>query len=209
MTKKHWNKAHVEEYSKLDWIRKPSIFAEQCIQFFPKTGNILEIGAGQGGDARFFHSLGYTVTATDYSNEALKLAQARVEGVHFQNLDTEKGLPFEKESFDIVYSHLALHYFDAKTTRRIFEDIHRVLKQGGVFATLTNTVNDPEKEEFNYIELEPDYFQDPKGVKKRYFSPDDMRFFTQDLFEPIILDAHGATYKDSKPNLIRFIGKKI
>jgi len=209
MTTNYWNRTHTEKYSKTDWVTKPSIFAEQCVEFFPQTGTLLEIGTGQGGDAEYFQSLGYKVTATDYSDEALKIAKARAKNVNFMNVDTAAGFPFDNESFDIVYSHMALHYFDAKVTEKVFRDIHRILKQGGIFATITNTMNDPEKEEYNYIELELGYYQDPQGIKKRYFSVDDMGRFTEGLFEPVLLDAKGRTYKDSDPDLTRFVGKKL
>ena len=208
MTTKYWDRTHVEKYSKADWVTKPSIFAEQCIEFFPETGNLLEIGAGQGGDAEFFKSLGYEVTATDYSEEALKIAEGRVKGVKFLNVDTEDGLPFEDQSFDIVYSHLALHYFDAETTKKVFNDVRRILKPDGIFATITNTLKDPEIEEYQYTKLEDNYYEDPKGVKKRYFSVAEMSHFTDGLFEPIMLDELGSTYKDLEPNLVRFIGRR-
>jgi len=209
MTIEYWNKTHTEKYSKADWAYKPSIFATQAIKFFPKTGKLLEIGTGQGGDADYFQSLGYEVTATDYSDEALRNAGERVKNVNFINLDTSQGLPFDDESFDVVYSHMALHYFDSQTTAQVFKDIHRVLKSRGIFATITNTMNDPEKKDGNYIELESDYYEDTKSIKKRYFSVESLRNFTRDLFKPLLLDAEGKTYKDPDPDLIRFIGRKV
>ena len=209
MTIEYWNNVHTEKYSKADWAHKPSIFAEQVVEFFPKTGKLLEVGTGQGGDADYFQSLGYEVIATDYSDEAIKNAKDRVKNVEFINIDTSKGFLFEDESFEVVYSHMALHYFDAETTVKIFKDIHRILKPGGIFATITNTMNDPEKDEYNYIELEPGYYQDPQGIKKRYFSIESMQSFTKGLFQPLMLDAKGRTYKDVDPDLTRFVGRKI
>ena len=208
MTQEYWDKAHIEKYSKAEWAYKPSIFAEQAVKFFPKTGRLLEIGTGQGGDADYFQSLGYKVIATDYSGEALRNAESRVKNVKFISLDTSQGFPFENESFDVVYSHMALHYFDSKNTKKIFSDIYRILKPGGIFATITNTMNDPEKEEGHYLELEPGYYQDPKGIKKRYFSMGSLESFIKGLFERLLLDAGGRTYKDSDLSLTRFIGKK-
>lgn len=207
MSKEYWNKKHSEDYSKTDWAYKPSIFATQAIKYFPSTGKILEIGTGQGGDAEYLHSLGYEVIATDYSDAAIESAAKRVSGVEFMNVDTSQGLPFAGSSFDVVYSHMAIHYFDAETTRKVFEDIYRILKPGGIIAVITNTVDDTDKNES--IELEPGYYQDPKGIKKRYFSIESMDKFTRGLFETVLLDANGETYKDDINTLIRFIGKKI
>ena len=108
---------------------------------------MLEIGTGQGGDAVYFKSLGYEVVATDYSTAALESAKSWVKGVEFLNVDTAAGLPFADQTFDVVYSHLALHYFNSEVTKKIFTDIYRVLKPGGIFAAITNTVTDPEKDQ--------------------------------------------------------------
>ncbi|MDE2040962.1 MAG: class I SAM-dependent methyltransferase [Patescibacteria group bacterium] len=139
MTREYWDKKHTNDYSRKDWADKASIFSVQVVKFFPRTGNILEIGTGQGGDANYFQSLGYTVTATDYSGQALESAKSKVDNVKFVNIDTANGLPFPDETFDVVYSHMALHYFDKETTRKVFEDIHRILKSYGILATITNT----------------------------------------------------------------------
>lgn len=209
MTRQYWDKIHLEKYSKADWAHQPSIFVKEVTSFFPRSGKVLEIGTGQGADAEYLHSLGYEVVATDYSGAAIDSASSRINGVEFLNLDTAAGLPFEAESFEVVYSHLALHYFDLETTHKIFKDIHRVLKTAGVFATITNTLEDPEVKEFNYQNLEADFYQDPKGVQKRYFSPESLGKITEGLFTTLLLDNHGATYKDQLPNLIRFVGRKI
>ena len=49
----YWNKLH-NKYTKEDWIDKPSLFAQSIIKYFPKTGQIIDIGGGQGQDSRFF-----------------------------------------------------------------------------------------------------------------------------------------------------------
>lgn len=211
MTREYWNRKFAEKGFNGDWAIKPSMFSEYAVAFFPKTGKILEIGTGNGGDANYFQSLGYEVIATDFSEEALKIARTNSRNIEFINLDTSEGLPFEDKSFDVVYSHMALHYFDQKTTRKIFEDIHRVLKTGGVFATMTNTSEDPEKKSPGFIELEPDFYKDmEKNIVKRYFSVESMQKFAENLFQTTALDNQGeAVYKSKLKSLVRFIGKKI
>ncbi len=198
MTKEYWNEKHTEYYKKSDWADKPTIFSQYVIKYFPKAGKILEIGTGQGRDANFFRSFGYKVVATDFSDIALENAKSKVKSkdIEFVHLDTAQGLPFENESFDVVYSHMALHYFDEETTEKIFVAIHRVLKKDGVFATITNTIEDPEIEEGNYIKLGTDFYKDPVGIAKRYFSVKSIKKFTDSLFGPILLDNMGETYKD-------------
>lgn len=127
--------------------------------------------------------------------------------ITLKKVDLRDELPFDSESFDVVYAHLSLHYFDKETTVRLFGEIQRVLKKGGVFAFFVNSINDPEYKTGK--ELEPDYFQIDKTAK-RYFSEKTVREFAQ-WFDVNLLDELGETYKDSAKgvhNLVRFIGTK-
>jgi SAM-dependent methyltransferase len=205
----YWQKAHTK-YSAQDWITKPTIFATQAVNYFPKAGYILELGAGQGQDTIFFAQRGYRVTACDLSKFALDFAKKRLppnlnEKVKFKILDLSNPLPFKSESFDVVYSHLALHYFDERRTQELFNEIHRVLKEGGVFATITNTVEDPEVSGLK--EIGEDYYVTPEELKKRYFSVGSLTKLTA-IFQAILLDERGETHKDQIKTLIRYIGKK-
>ena len=205
-----WSDLH-KTYKQQDWIDKPSIFAEQAIRYFPKKGKVLELGAGQAQDGCFFASQGYEVTATDIEDTALELAKQKAADksvqIDLKKVDLRDELPFESESFDVVYAHLSLHYFDRETTLRLFGEIQRLLKKGGVFAFFVNSVNDPEYGTGK--ELEPDYFQIDKTAK-RYFSEKTAREFGQ-WFDINLLDELGETYKDSAKgvhNLVRFVGVK-
>lgn len=207
-----WADKHENFYAKSDWINKPSLFAEAAATYFPKAGKILELGAGQGQDSRYFAERDYQVVSTDLDEVALKLSEEKLaseqkKNVELQQLDLSQEFPFEPETFDVVYAHLSLHYFDAATTRQLFSEISRVLKVGGIFAFLVNSTTDPEYGSGE--EIEPNYFQIGK-MAKRYFCAESARKFGQ-YFDVILLDDHGETYKDSAKgvhNLIRFIGKK-
>lgn len=206
-----WAQLH-KNYDSRDWIDKPSLFAETAIEYFPKAGKVLDLGAGQGQDSRFFAEHGYGVVSTDVSEDALernraKLPEELAAKVTVQQVDLREQLPFDDESFDVVYAHLSLHYFDAETTERIFAEISRALKPGGVLAFFTNATTDPEYGTGTM--LEPDYFQ-IDGMHKRYFSVESARRFATH-FEEKLLDAQGETYKDMDKgvhNLIRFVGTK-
>ncbi|MCC7004402.1 class I SAM-dependent methyltransferase [Candidatus Nomurabacteria bacterium] len=208
MFKEYWDKKLINDYGKKDWAYKPSIFAKQAIKFFPEFGSLLDIGTGMGNDAQFFQSQGYEVTATDQSDVAINDDKRRIRNVNFLVSDTAHGLPFGDKTFDIVYSHMALHYFDTQTTEKVFNEIHRVLKDGGIIAIITNTIDDPENKDPGYTKLETEYYQDPKSIVKRYFSVDSMKKFTCDLFTSVILDNKGETYKDKIKTLVRFVGRK-
>lgn len=210
MSNSIWQDKH-QDYKEQDWINKPSIFAEQALAYFPKSGKILELGAGQAQDGCYFAEQDYDVTATDLEESVIELAKQKAAtkniAIKLEKVDMSHDLPFENESFDVVYAHLSLHYFNRETTKQLFEEIQRVLRPGGVLAFLVNSVNDPEYKAGE--ELEPDYFQMSDSVK-RYFSEGTVRKFTQ-YFDVNLLDELGETYKDNAKgvhNLVRFIGKK-
>ena len=68
----YWEAKH-KKYQDCDWINEPTLFVKSAIKYFPKTGKILDLGAGQGQDSRFLATQGYTVVSTDVSDYALEL----------------------------------------------------------------------------------------------------------------------------------------
>jgi ubiquinone/menaquinone biosynthesis C-methylase UbiE len=206
-----WGDLH-KHYRSQDWIDKPSLFAAQVVDSFPAKSNILELGTGLGQDCHFFAEYGFTVTATDLEQSILDIDRNKQSSdvrdrITFKQIDLRERFPFEDQSFDVVYAHLALHYFGQAATKQIFAEIERVLKPQGWLAFLVNSTSDPEYK--TGTELEPDFFQ-IDNVSKRYFSVETVAGLTQN-FEPEILDNLGETYKDSTKgvhHLIRFLGKK-
>lgn len=207
-----WDKLHTI-YKKQDWINKPNLFAQNVVQYFPKKAKILELGAGQGQDTRFFAENGFTVVSTDISDLALEVNKEKLpdnlkNNVIVKKLDLVKAIPFKDKEFDVVYAHLSLHYFDKEETQHIFREIYRVLKDGGILSILNNSISDPE-----YIqgqEIEPGYLS-VDGTMKRFFSVDSLKEYIKN-FKIILLDNLGTTYKDEAKgvnNLIRFVGTKL
>jgi SAM-dependent methyltransferase len=206
-----WKELHAN-YRHQDWLEKPSLFAETAVQYFPEKGKILELGAGHGQDSLFFAEQGYEVVGSDLEIASLEASLSKYsselkEKISVQKIDLKEILPFENDSFDVVYAHLSLHYFDQKTTQGIVKEIERILKPGGIFSFLTNSVSDPEYKTGEM--LEEDFFQIGK-VTKRYFNIESVRRLTQN-FQISLIDDLGQTYKDRAKgihHLIRFIGSK-
>jgi len=210
--KEFWAKKH-EKYSAQDWIDRPSIFAEQILEYLPKDGKLLDLAAGQGQDARFFAKAGFEVTCTDFSEEVLDRARKKAEienlSISYWLVDLANELPFIDGEFDVVYSHLGLHFFNKKKTCKLFKEIHRVLKPGGVLVTLLNTIEDPEIKVGRMQKVEDNYYESQSGMGKSYFSVDYVKELIGDLFESLLVDDKGETYKDEHKNLIRLVGKRF
>ena len=103
------------------------------MEFAKHAGHdVLEIGGGMGTDLAQFALHGAAVTDIDLAAGHLRLAEDnfRLRGLRgrFIHHDAE-ALPFDDESFDLVYSNGVLHH--TPNTAAVVREIHRVLRPGG------------------------------------------------------------------------------
>lgn len=98
--------------------------------------SILEIGVGAGADFQNWCRHARHATAVDLTEKAIALTRERLElncvpseKYSLQTADAEN-LPFEDNSFDLVYSWGVLHH--TPDTQRAFREVCRVLKPGGI-----------------------------------------------------------------------------
>ena len=208
----HWERKHIS-YANQDWIKIPSIYAAKHIvgRLLPNR-NILDLGAGQGQDSIFFASLGHSVTALDFSPYAInKLDEIKVErgipNITTVTHDLSKALPFADNLFNVVYSHLGVHFFNDEFTRKIFIEIARVMTPGGLLCVLANSTDDPEYGEG--VKIEENYFELKKGDFKRYLTREYMFELIKENFIPYCLDDRGVcTHKDSTDSFINLMASK-
>ena len=96
---------------------------------------ILEIGAGTGRDSFPLIELGAHVYQLDYAENSLrilkKLAEERNLSVTIVGGDTFR-LPFEDESFDIVFHQGLLEHFPPPLATALLRENARILKRGGL-----------------------------------------------------------------------------
>jgi glycosyltransferase involved in cell wall biosynthesis/ubiquinone/menaquinone biosynthesis C-methylase UbiE len=105
----------------------------EVMEFAKHSGeDLLEIGAGLGTDLSQFARHGARVTDVDLSVGHLEHAQENfaLRGLsgRFVHHDAED-LPFDDNTFDVVYGNGVLHH--TPNTRRVVEEIRRVLRPGG------------------------------------------------------------------------------
>jgi len=126
----------------------------------------LDIGCGLGRDTEYLSQLGFQLTAIDLSTEALAKSAARnPQATHLQR-DLSQGLKLGAKTFQIILAHLSLHYFDKENTFRIFDEIHSLLDDNGIFIFRVNAFGDihhgsPEKLdgwELTFVDGEPKQF---------------------------------------------------
>jgi SAM-dependent methyltransferase len=102
-----------------------------------RFGDALEIGSGTGYFSLNLLQLGTVerLTATDISPGMLgQLSEtAAALGLQVETVETDaEHLPFEDESFDLVFGHAVLHHIP--DLKRAFAEFRRVLRPGGAIA---------------------------------------------------------------------------
>ena len=94
---------------------------------------VLEIGLGQGADSEQIARRGGLFSGVDLTEEAVKRTRMRftLKGLPFERIEQASALelPFEDDSFDIVFSHGVLHHIPEIGTAQA--EIARVLKPDG------------------------------------------------------------------------------
>lgn len=106
----------------------------------PTTSHALDVGCGGGLLAEEFAAMGFSVTGIDPSRESLSVAGAHAlqNGLHIDyRFGYGAALPFENESFEIVYCCDVLEHI--RNWDAVIAEIARVLKPNGLF--LYDTIN--------------------------------------------------------------------
>lgn len=97
-----------------------------------KDKKVLEVGVGVGTDHLQFAKAGAILTGIDITPKSIELTKKNLEihGYHSNLLVADaENLPFENNSFDVVYSFGVLHHIP--NTQKAIDEIYRVLKPEG------------------------------------------------------------------------------
>lgn len=124
---------------------EPSEFAKKAAKLFPANSRILELGCGTRSDSVYFANVGHLATATDFLDLVIETNKksAHAPNLQYKVMDLSQPFPYKDSEFDVVYARLSLHYFDNQGTVKIFGEIQRVLKPGGIFAFMCKSTKDP------------------------------------------------------------------
>ena len=120
----------------LCWFdEKPSEIVLETMEKFtvPIDGKILEVGCGEGRDARFLLNRGYDLLATDVSQEAVDFCRRKdpVYAACYDRLDCVNDV--RKDRFDFIYGVSVIHMLVLQEDRDRFYGFFRDhLTDGGI-----------------------------------------------------------------------------
>ena len=103
-------------------------------------GNLLDLGCGLGYMSNTFDKIGFCVVGLDGDSKRIPEAKLKYPNIDFRFHKIETTLPFEDNSFDVVFSRSVFQYIEHEP---IIKECKRVLKKDGSIIILENLKNNP------------------------------------------------------------------
>ena len=113
-------------YAKLDPDLRKEIGSMKIM-----SGKFVDIGTGPGTQAAALSKLGFEVTATDLSKNAIEMAKRFAPGVNLVVDDIARSR-LEEGSFDYVFDRGVFHSLWPSERQAYVKNVSRILKKGGV-----------------------------------------------------------------------------
>ena len=167
-------------------------------------GNCLDLGCGIGQFSKKLMQYGYEVTSADISDIALE--KVKEFNKNIVKVDMRKKLPFEDETFDLVFANLSIHYFSEEDTRNLMLEVRRILKRNGLFIGSVNGLEGYEAIKDTAQEIEKHYWCN-KNKYIRLFDFEDLKDFLN-VFEIKLIEKRSTVRFGHTKKYWIFICKK-
>lgn len=176
-----WNELHK------DFITKNSIHYDDWLDEFKDIidsvqDEVIDLGCGvTGNNTLYLIEKGKKVISCDFAEEALKVVDT-IKGSNTLLFDMLEPFPFKDNHTDLIIADLSLHYFSEDDTKRIINEIRRVLKTNGHLFLRLNSTNSTEYKrikEKGEPEVEPNFFYS-NNMEKRFFDEESIKMFFYD-----------------------------
>lgn len=205
--KKLWNKLHsrnvIAKHS-----TEPTAFAQEIAELV-KSGHMVDLGCGAGNDSVYFANKGFDVLATDFSEFIIKKNTKKYESaphLTFEVLDMSiMPYNFTNNKFDLIYSHLSLHYFSHETTKKIFDELYRILKPTGLLCFVCKSPEDPLYGKGKEIEK---HMYELNGHARHFFTEEYARELLKDKFKIISLTSGKQNFYGKESGYVKVVAQK-
>jgi 2-polyprenyl-3-methyl-5-hydroxy-6-metoxy-1,4-benzoquinol methylase len=151
--REHWSRFAREWIA---WARTPNhdafwAYRQSLIEFIGRgSGEVLDVGCGEGRISRELKALGYRVTACDPVEEFIDAAR-EFDSAHEYAVSTATELPFETARFDRVVAYNML--MDVEDVPATVKELRRVLRPAG---DLMISIVHPIADHGRFEDTEPD-----------------------------------------------------
>lgn len=157
-------------------------------------GRLLELGCGNGNNARLFTEYGWTVTGLDIDSAALANARANWENEpagtwEFIEADLREPLPHLEGPFDALVANASLYYFERSRLEAVLDQVRPLLRHGAPVHILVRTTDDWRYGRGDLVE--PDTYRlslwqtAEEGAVMTFYRPDDLQSLVGDHLGPI------------------------
>ena len=188
----------------------PNDFAKKSFSGIKKRSlkTLLDIGCGVGIDSVFFAQKGLRVTAVDFSESGIEKLNQSIKDKKIKTiipvLSDITNLKFSPSSFDVIYAHLSLQYFDNRTTTKIFNKLYEILYPKGLFFIKCKSTDD--RRYGKGKEIEKDMYK-LKGHNRHFFSKE---YMAEKLkkFKILKIETTSSTYKENRSSFIEAVAAK-
>lgn len=120
--------------------------------------SVLEVCCGDGANAIYFAKGGYQVTGIESNGKLISKAivgDSDKKVTWIQHPIYYDRLPFTDGSFDFVYSYQYLNHNFKDEIERVFKEIHRILRKGGLFSLKISDID-----QFNLIHVRDEIYKE-------------------------------------------------
>ncbi len=167
-------------------------WAVERLRPYAGVRDVLELGCGPGRDSRYLAVEGFRVQGVDFSSVAIARAvdgrrampepfRSRLAFVEGEATRFLEGRP--AASADVVFAHLVYATFTQDELRRLFAQVHRVLRAGGRHLYAVRDRTDPHAKEG--VEVAPGTWRGgPHPVDYHYFTLAELEALAKPLFLP-------------------------
>ena len=206
--KSYWNEKYWVRHMKNDDLdHVEDLWVEEYEEIWaPHCGKMLDLGCGIGQYSEYFSGKGFDVVASDISPRALEFLSQKLPHIKTVTLDMTEPLPFDSNSFDVVFANLSIHFFSQKDTENLLSEIKRILKSGGIFIGSCNSGRAYKYIESSSTVIEPGFYMEDGGRSVRLFNAAQFEFFFAD-FEKIMLEEIETTRFNKSKSMWKFIYK--
>ena len=180
--KEKWNELHKKFSENSNNILKYDDWLEQFKEIINNINDeIIDLGCGvTGNNTLYLLENKKKVISCDIAEEALKVIKENIPNSKTLCFDMTEKFPFEDNFTSMIIADLSLHYFSEETTKKIVEEIKRVLKSDGYLIIRVNSVNSTEFKNITGEKIEEKYYF-KKGMTKRFFDKEDIEYFFKDF----------------------------